>query len=67
MTPRRIVVTVVLVVGIVTTVAVPINWGAVDWGTVPTWIGAIALVFIAAAAWIAVLSRNSESHRSRSL
>jgi len=44
-----------------------ISWNAVDWGSVPLWIGAVALLLIAAAAWTAVLTRTSESDRSDSL
>jgi len=66
-TRRRVILTVVLVTVIVTLVAVPINWDAIDWGSVPLWIGAFALLLIAAAAWTAVLSRTSERDRSGSL
>ena len=32
-------------------VLVPIDWDALDWGTVPEWIGAAALLAIAVGVW----------------
>jgi hypothetical protein len=55
---RPAVIAVIIAVAVIALVAIPINWGAIQWGTVPTWIGAIALLSIAAGVWIAVLTRN---------
>jgi protein-S-isoprenylcysteine O-methyltransferase Ste14 len=64
MAPRPVVITVIIAVAVIALVAIPINWGAIQWGTVPTWIGAIALLLVAAGIWAAVLTRNDVRDRS---
>jgi hypothetical protein len=42
----------------------PIKWHDVHWGTVPEWIGVVALLVIAVAVW--TLARNSRPVRDSS-
>ena len=65
---RRFVVWASLVAFATLLVAVlPIKWHHVQWGTVPEWIGAVALVVVAAAVWRLVHATERARNRHDSL
>lgn len=46
-------------------VVVPINWSGIRWGTAPEWVGALALLSIAAAVWMMARSSGQQQRTDR--
>jgi hypothetical protein len=61
---RSAVIAVFAVVATLVVVALPIKWHNVQWGTVPEWIGVVALLLIGGGVWS--LARSIERVRDRS-